>query len=187
MSNQPPTNWLRQYLRPLIASVAGTAIIAGVTVAVWSQSANQGMNPSQATNPAENIVASSAIPLNITVHRSPTCGCCKAWVQHLEANGFQTTDIVTEDVAAVKQEYGIPNELTSCHTAVIDGYAIEGHVPAADIKRLLAEKPQVSGLAVPQMPIGSPGMESGNIKEPFAVLSFGEDGGVKTFNQYQSY
>lgn len=186
MSTQPPTNWLQQHLRSLLAGVAGTAIIAGITVAVWSQSANQGVSPSLATNPAENI-ASSMLPLNITVHRSPTCGCCKAWVQHLEANGFQTTDIVTEDVTAVKQEYGVPSELTSCHTAVIDGYAIEGHVPAADIKRLLVEKPQISGLAVPQMPIGSPGMESGNIKEPFAVLSFRPDGRVKTFNEYQSY
>ncbi|MCG5060572.1 MAG: DUF411 domain-containing protein [Limnoraphis sp. WC205] len=177
MSTQPPTHWLHQYLRPILAVVAGTAMIAGIAVTVWSQSANQATNPIQ-------TIAYSATPLNITVHRSPTCGCCKAWVQHLEANGFQATNIVTEDVAAVKQEYGVPDELTSCHTAVIDGYAIEGHVPASDIKRLLAEKPQASGLAVPQMPIGAPGMESGNIKEPFSVLSFRPDGSVKTFNQY---
>lgn len=183
MSTQPSKNWLHQYIRPILAVVAGTAIITGIAVTVWSQSTNQTVNSSQATNPIQTI-ASSDIPLNITVHRSPTCGCCKAWVQHLEANGFQTTDIVTEDVATVKQQYGVPDELTSCHTAVVDGYAIEGHVPASDIKRLLAEKPQVSGLAVPQMPIGSPGMESGNIKEPFSVLSFRPDGRVKTFNQY---
>ncbi len=183
MSTQPSKNWLSQYIRPILVGVVGSAIVVGIAVSVWSKSTHQSINFSQATNPIQTI-ASADISLNITVHRSPTCGCCKAWVQHLEDNGFQTTDIVTEDVATVKHQYGIPDELTSCHTAVIDGYAIEGHVPASDIKRLLAEKPQVSGLAVPQMPMGSPGMESGNIKEPFSVLSFRPDGRVKTFNQY---
>lgn len=84
---------------------------------------------------------------------------------------------------ALKQQYGVPNDLASCHTAVINGYVIEGHIPADDIKRLLAEQPMVAGIAVPEMPIGSPGMESGDVREPFTVFSFDKQG-TEAFNQY---
>ena len=108
----------------------------------------------------------------ITVYRDPSCSCCGGWVRHLAANGFQPKSVITSDMDALKQKLGVPQDLVSCHTAVINGYVIEGHVPADDIKRLLAEKPTVSGIAVPGMPLGTPGMESGNVREPFTVVPF---------------
>lgn len=125
--------------------------------------------------------------LNITVYRSPSCSCCGGWMEHLERHGFQVKDIKAIDMEAIKQKYNLPKDLTSCHTALIDGYVIEGHVPADDIKRLLKEKPQLTGLSVPQMPVGTPGMEVGNKKEPFAVISFKKNGEFKVFKEYQSY
>ena len=93
-------------------------------------------------------------------------------------------DRVTEDMAAVKARYGVPDGLRSCHTAVIDGYVVEGHIPAADVARLLTETPDVAGIAVPGMPIGSPGMESGNYVEPYTVFSFRQDGTVAAFAEH---
>lgn len=108
----------------------------------------------------------------ITVWKDPNCGCCDAWVEHLRRNGFTSTVIVTRDVKAIKMQRGVPAELASCHTAEIAGYTIEGHVPARAILRLLAEKPMGRGLAVPGMPIGSPGMEGGK-PETYDVMLFG--------------
>jgi hypothetical protein len=97
----------------------------------------------------------------VTVWKDPSCGCCSGWVDHLRRSGFTVAAIDTADLAAVKAALGVPGELASCHTAKIDAYVIEGHVPAAAIRRLLAERPAALGLAVPGMPIGSPGMEGG--------------------------
>lgn len=113
---------------------------------------------------------------NMTVHASPTCSCCKAWVKHLQANGFQVFVKEIADVTPVKARLGVPEELRSCHTATIGNYWVEGHVPAADIRRLLAVKPAAKGLAVPGMPIGSPGMEQGNRRDPYKVILFGTKG-----------
>jgi len=121
------------------------------------------------------------------VYRSPTCGCCGRWLDALESAGFAVEDQVVEDVDAVKQDLGIPDEVSSCHTAVVDGYLVEGHVPVADIQRLLAEKPAVAGIAVPGMPLGSPGMEADDPTEasdPFAVVTFTDDGTVEVFHDY---
>ncbi|MBI3771698.1 MAG: DUF411 domain-containing protein [Gammaproteobacteria bacterium] len=126
-------------------------------------------------------------PLDITVHRSPACGCCKDWIAHLKKHGFKVTDIETNDVDAVKTKYQLPSQVASCHTAMISGYLIEGHVPADDIKRLLKQKPHVRGLAVPQMPKGAPGMEMGHQKDPFIVFSFDTQGNTTPFNQYWAY
>ncbi len=104
-------------------------------------------------------------------------------MKHLTAQGFHPRNVLTSEIYTLKQQYGVPDDLASCHTAVINGYIVEGHVPAADIKRLLAEKPDVTGLTVPGMPIGTPGMESGDVREPFAVLSFDEQG-TKVFKQH---
>lgn len=112
----------------------------------------------------------------VTVYKSPTCGCCGKWVDHLKASGFSVTVHDVQSVEPFKERYGVPRNLASCHTATVAGYAIEGHVPADLIKRLLAEKPRVKGLAVPGMPVGSPGMEQGNVKEPYDVVSFDETG-----------
>ena len=113
---------------------------------------------------------------SITVYKSPTCGCCKQWIAHLEAAGFDVEAIDSDDMNAVKQRYAVPRNLTSCHTARIAGYTIEGHVPADDIRRLLAERPEAGGLSVPGMPVGSPGMEIGDRIDPYRVMLFGESG-----------
>lgn len=120
----------------------------------------------------------------LKVYKSPSCGCCGAWVKHIEANGFEVEVFEMEDVAPVKAHYRVGPSLQSCHTAVIDGYVIEGHVPAADIQRLIRERPVARGLAVPGMPIGSPGMEQGNQKEPYDVVLFGDEG-VQVFTEYR--
>ena len=116
----------------------------------------------------------------VTVYKSPTCGCCTKWVEHLEAHGFEVTAENRSDMNALKDGNSIPRHMRSCHTAFVDGYVIEGHVPAADVKRLLAERPEVAGLAVPEMPIGSPGMEGPN-PEPYDVLTFGGKAGNSVF------
>ena len=126
--------------------------------------------------------------IEMTVYRSPTCGCCGVWVDHAQKHGFKIEDIKTNEMEALKQKHNIPPELASCHTAIIDGYVMEGHIPADDIKRFLAEKPDnMVGLAVPGMPIGTPGMEAKDIKQPFQVLAFNDKGEVEVFNDYQSY
>lgn len=120
----------------------------------------------------------------ITVYRDPGCRCCGGWMDHLSTEGLQPQNAPVPDVDTLKQSYGIPEKLTSCHTAVIDGYVIEGHVPVADIKRLLAEQPDVAGIAVPGMPIGTPGMESGEERESFTVFSFDDQGHTDVFSQH---
>lgn len=112
----------------------------------------------------------------ITVYKSPTCGCCKRWIAHLEDAGFEVEAIDSDDMNAVKQRFGVPRNMTSCHTARIAGYTIEGHVPADDILRLLADEPDADGLSVPGMPVGSPGMEVGDRVDPYRVMLFGEEG-----------
>lgn len=112
----------------------------------------------------------------ITVYKSPTCGCCKRWIAHLEEAGFEVEAIDSDDMNAVKQRFDVPRNMTSCHTARIAGYTIEGHVPADDILRLLSDKPDADGLSVPGMPVGSPGMEVGDRVDPYRVMLFGEDG-----------
>ncbi len=111
----------------------------------------------------------------MTVHKDPTCGCCEAWVNHVRAAGYEARVVEIAAINAVKAKLGVPHALRSCHTAEIDGYVIEGHVPAAAIARLLAERPKVRGLAVPGMPIGSPGMEvEGRDPESYDVMAFGD-------------
>jgi len=119
----------------------------------------------------------------ISVYKSPTCGCCKKWIAHLEANGFKVVAHDTHDMASVKHEHGVPGSMASCHTAVVDGYVIEGHVPAAAIHRLLKEKPPAAGLAVPGMPMGSPGME-GLRKDAYNALLFNRSGDAAVYERY---
>ena len=121
--------------------------------------------------------------LEITVYKSPTCGCCSKWIDHLEANGFEVVAHDMGNMASVKIENGIRREFTSCHTAVIDGYTIEGHVPAEDIQRLLRDRPAVAGIAVPGMPIGSPGMEGPN-PQAYDVLTFDNLGNTSVYARH---
>jgi len=120
----------------------------------------------------------------VLVYKSPTCGCCKQWVKHMEANGFKVTTRDMLDLSPVKMQNGVLPELASCHTAIVDGYVIEGHVPAQDVRRLLRERPKVAGLAVPGMPVGSPGMEQGAHKDRYQVLTFTSSGKTAVFAQH---
>ena len=128
-------------------------------------------------------VAVAASP-TIEVWKSPSCGCCAEWVKHLRANGFtvKVNDTGNDDARA---RLGVPLKLGSCHTAQVNGYALEGHVPAADIKRLLAEKPNAVGLAVPGMPIGSPGMEQGSRRDAYDVLLIERGGSTRAYQSYR--
>jgi hypothetical protein len=121
----------------------------------------------------------------ITVYKTRTCGCCAKWVDHLKANGFQPTVKEVANTADARKQFGVPEALMSCHNAVVNGYAIEGHVPAADIRKLLGQKPKsATGLAVPGMPLGSPGMEQGDRKQAYSVLLFTKDGKTTAFTRY---
>ncbi len=119
----------------------------------------------------------------VTIYKSSTCGCCKNWVKHMEANGFAVKSVDVTDIRPYKSKYGVTPSLASCHTALIEGYAIEGHVPAADIKRMLRERPAIRGLAVPGMPSGSPGMEQG-YKDHYNVFSFDKAGAISVYASY---
>lgn len=119
-----------------------------------------------------------SMPL-VTAYRTASCGCCKGWLQHMRANGFQVRDVVVADLGAIKRRLAIPAKLSSCHSAQVAGYALEGHIPASDIKQLLRKRPAVAGIALPGMPLGSPGMESAYGKEPFTVMSFTKGGTTK--------
>lgn len=192
-------NWLRF---PIAGAAFGIVAIAYLAVAVAakpvdgtpthaSQAASQ-FPDMVTTKPmgtvdvqSEKTAAFAKVP-QMTVYRSPTCGCCGAWMNYLKTQAFQVIDVQTNNMVALKEEKNVPDNLTSCHTAVIDGYVIEGHVPANDIKRLLKDKPNVTGLSVPGMPLGSPGMEAGDQKESYAVFSFNQDGSSKVFSNYPS-
>jgi hypothetical protein len=118
----------------------------------------------------------------VQVYKSPTCGCCANWVKHLQQHGFTTNVTETDDVASIKKQRGVPARVQSCHTAVVDGYVLEGHVPAADVQRLLKERPAVVGLAVPGMPIGSPGMEvPGQKPQAYDVVAFDKQGQTRVY------
>jgi len=120
----------------------------------------------------------------ITVYKSPLCGCCEDWVKHLRDNGFAVTAQNVDDTGPWRARLGMPERFGSCHTGLVAGYAIEGHVPAAEIRRLLAARPKAVGLAVPAMPLGSPGMEQGPRKDPYDVLLVKADGSATVFASY---
>jgi len=145
--------------RSLIVAIAGTALVRPA----W---------------------AADGLP-KITVHRDPNCGCCGAWVAHLKAAGFPVDLIETADLNRVKARIGVPHNLAACHTAEVAGYVVEGHVPAGAIKRLLAERPDAKGLAVPGMPVGSPGMDvEGTAPETYEVILF-DPAGQRPFARYR--
>jgi len=131
---------------------------------------------------SRRLLAMTAAPV-ITIYKDPNCGCCAKWVTHLASNGFVTTVKDTPDMDAVKKTMRVPADLQSCHTAVVDRYVIEGHVPAADIKKLIASKESVQGLAAPGMPMGSPGMEGGKA-DKYDVIAFSTDGKTRVFAKH---
>ena len=159
--------------------VAVSLAVSACSKAESNQATEGASQPSDApvsvasATPVSN--AGSADAPHIKVYKDPNCGCCKAWIQHLEQNGFVVEVMDMPDLSAVKSKYGVKQEIQACHTGVVNGYAIEGHVPADVILRMLKEKPAIAGLAVPGMPAGSPGME-GAIKEKYDVLTFDRAG-----------
>ncbi len=137
-----------------------------------------------ACEPSENKSESDR-RVAMTVYKSPGCGCCEKWVEHMEQAGFKVRVEHPADLAPIKAQYGIGEALQACHTAVVDGYVFEGHIPAGDVQRFLKEKPaNAKGLAVPKMPKGSPGMEQGGEREAYQVLLLQNDGGQAVYTQY---
>lgn len=132
------------------------------------------------------VSASTTPAQTIEVFKSASCGCCTLWLRHLVRSGFSPKwkDLSSAELTRIKTDAGLPSDLQSCHTARIGGYVVEGHVPAADIRRLLAERPDAVGLSVPGMPIGSPGMEAGNEREPYDVLLVRRDGTTEVFSSH---
>jgi hypothetical protein len=122
----------------------------------------------------------------VVVYKSPTCGCCGAWITHLQSHGFQVeaNNVPDSQLAAIGRQAGVTDELASCHTAKVGNYVVEGHVPATDIQRMLKEKPAIAGIAVPGMPMGSPGMEQGGRKDPYNVIAFTKNGKKTVFAKH---
>lgn len=123
----------------------------------------------------------AAAEAEVVMYKDPNCGCCGKWADHLRANGFTVQVVPSRDMGRIKSEAGVPRELTSCHTARVGRYFIEGHVPAADVKRLLAEQPEVAGLAAPGMPMGSPGMEGPYPADRYDVISYDAAGKTRVY------
>jgi len=126
------------------------------------------------------LLTQQTVAADIVVYKSPTCGCCGKWVEHMEKAGFSVEVENMNDVAPIKRELGVPGRMQSCHTAKVGDYFVEGHVPADLVKRLLADRPDIKGLAVPGMPMGSPGME-GPRKDPYDVIAIGKDGRARIY------
>lgn len=178
-------------MRPFIRAAIGSALVAlaaCVGDGTPDRAADAEPTPAAATAggdvvPASHTAHAPVAPANsvtVTVYKSPSCGCCRAWVDHMREAGFHVVAIDTADVNPIKAKHGVANDLASCHTATVGGYVLEGHVPAADVKRLLHEKPAIVGLAVPGMPMGSPGME-GPISQRYDVVAFDRGGRRSVF------
>ena len=132
---------------------------------------------------ASSTVLAQTAP-QVEMYKSPYCGCCGKWAEHMRANGFRVKEVATREMDAVKHEAGVPQALASCHTAKVGGYIVEGHVPAADVKRMLAQKPAITGLSAPGMPLGSPGMEGPYAAERYDVVSFDSAGKRAVFARH---
>jgi hypothetical protein len=157
-------------------ALAALVVAVSVTTAALARPAHV------AESGSSGIRAKTAKPV-ITVYKDPNCGCSRNWVAYLEKHGYRVDAKDSPDMASVKRSLGVPEGLTACHTAVVNGYLIEGHVSAEDIDRLLAEKPKVAGLTVPGMPASSPGMD-GPRTRAYEVLAFDKDGKTRVFSNH---
>jgi hypothetical protein len=152
--------------------------LVGMVLLLW-------LTACAAADPKEPATSSYSDKPVVTIYKSPTCGCCGDWVAYLADNGYSVLTEYVDNMTPIKQQYQVPTALQSCHTAIVDGYVIEGHVPVADMERLLSERPDVVGIAVPGMPIGSPGMETpGVAAEPYDVLTFDKVGHTEVYARY---
>lgn len=134
--------------------------------------------------PLVHAIPSMAAAPSVLVYKNPSCGCCSGWADHLRSAGFRVTTQDVADTAPERARLGMPEKFSGCHTATVDGYVIEGHVPAADVRRLLAMRPAAVGLAVVGMPVGSPGMEMGGRIDPYEVLLVDRNGRASVFSNY---
>lgn len=162
-------------------------LAAALALAACGGAPDESRTSPPASAAGSEAAASAATPAGtptVVVYKSPTCGCCTAWADRMRAAGFRLEVHDTAEVSPVKQRLGVPLNLASCHTATVAGYALEGHVPPATVLRLLRERPQVAGLAVPGMPAGSPGMEQGAQKDPYEVVAFGAGGETQVFERH---
>ncbi len=162
-----------------LAALAGCVQTPSTSLASTAQAA-----PAPAQAPPAAAQDQTAAPPLVLVHKSPTCGCCTKWVEHLRAAGFTVQVDETDDLASIKSRLGVPEQMASCHTAEVAGYFVEGHVPVEDIQRLLAEKPATKGLAVPGMPMGSPGME-GPYTQPYQVMQVDAQGETSVYASHE--
>jgi len=138
-----------------------------------------------AGNYSDTAPANTTKPIEITIYKSPTCGCCTDWIEHLHTEGFSVIAVDRQNMDPIKRSAGIPGNLQSCHTALVEGYAVEGHVPAADIKKLLKTRPNIAGLTAPGMPMKSPGMQAANLPpKGYDVLAFSKNGKTSIFTKY---
>ncbi|GMR13561.1 MAG: DUF411 domain-containing protein [Gemmatimonadota bacterium] len=150
----------------LLAMLGGVTVVLLGAMVIWS------------------VQPASAKP-TVTVYKNATCGCCRGWIEHLRKEGYEVIAEDVDNLAAIKAELGVRSSFSSCHTALVDGYIVEGHVPAADIDRLLAERPEIAGLSAPGMPASSPGMAiPGRPVDPFDVLAFDELGKTTVYAKH---
>lgn len=167
-----------------VALTAAGALATRGDAALTPASSAIAPSAAPAVAPAGTPTVTPAAKTVIVVYKSPTCGCCKNWVDHVRAAGFvaEVHDLPEEELQARKTKLGVGPRLASCHTAIVNGYVVEGHVPAADIQRMLQEKPAIAGIAAPGMPVGSPGMEvPGGRKDKYDVVAFTKSGSTKVF------
>lgn len=130
---------------------------------------------------ALTLIATPALAAELTLYKSPSCGCCQGWAEYMQGQGWKTKVVDVDEIERIKRRHGVPARMESCHTAIIDGYVVEGHVPVAAIDKLLKERPRATGLSAPGMPQGSPGMSG--TPEPYVVYLFGPDG-AKPFMRF---
>ncbi|MBA3929847.1 MAG: copper amine oxidase [Xanthomonas sp.] len=172
-----------RYRNPLFR--CASTVVAAIVITACTQVVPSPVGTAIAAPSPPAKKADTALP-RITVHRDAYCGCCHLWVDHLRKEGFEVDDRIEGDMSPVKQRMGVAPEHASCHTAGIGGYVVEGHVPASDIRRLLKERPRIHGLALPGMPVGSPGMEVDGIDAPpYTVLAIGRDGMASPYAEHR--
>ena len=160
---------------------SGAAMLAGLAGLAGCSRNGAAADPAQEPGATPAPVPPAPRP-ELIVYKTPYCGCCEGWVTHMRRAGYPTQVVELEDLAPIRERHGVPFPLSSCHTAVVDGYVVEGHVPPADVERLLRERPKALGIIVPGMPLGSPGMESPKgEREAYDTLLLLEDGQTQVF------
>ena len=167
----------------VICKVSAVVLALGLAACAKTPATGAANDAASATPTSAALAVDTSLP-PIVAFKSPTCGCCELWVEHMRAAGFQVEVKDTQDMGAIKAEAGVPVGQGSCHTAKVGNYYLEGHVPAADVKRLLAEAPDARGLIVPGMVPGSPGMEQGGVTKPYDVLLLAKDGSTTVYSHH---